>query len=302
MQLFTTLLWQIALMFALAGIGVLLRRSGKLSAHATGDMGGLLLNVVLPVVIVRSFWIDYSDARAAGIVLSLALSAGLLVLAMAIARLMQRRDAIAQFSVAFSNAGFIGIPLVQATLGADVVCYIAPLIALLNALQWTYGQRLLAPAGERMRPQEALGNPMVIALAVGCAAFFLRIPLPSFVDTLMSSTSALNTPLAMLILGCYLSESDLASLRANKNLYLATVERLVVVPVASALFLALVPGPEAIRLALLIAAAAPTGTNVAIFAQKQGCDYRYANNLVCVTTLVSAITLPALVAVAAPLL
>lgn len=298
MQLTATLLWQIALMFSLLGIGALLRRKGILSAQAPGDMGKLLLNLVLPTVIVRSFWTGPADSRAAGVAVALVLSVALLVLAMVIARLMQRRDAIAQFSVAFSNAGFIGIPLVEATLGSDAVCYTAPFIALLNALQWTYGQYLLTRSREHIQPQKALSNPMVIALAIGCAVFFLQIPLPSFIDDLMGTVSALNTPLAMLVLGCYLAESDLRSLAATKNLYIASAERLLAVPLASVALLAVVPAPATIKLALLIAAAAPTGTNVAIFAQQQGCDYRYASSMVCATTLLSAISMPLVVSAA----
>ncbi len=302
MQIIPPLIRQIAIMFILMGVGALFRRKGWLSGGAARDLGKLLLNLVMPAVIIKSFWIGYTPERAAGLSVALALSAALLVLAMLVARAVQPRDGIAQFSVAFSNAGFIGIPLIQATLGEEAVCYVAPFIALLNALQWTYGQYLLTGSREHVRPRQALLNPMVIALVLGLALFYTRMPSIAFAGTLLESVGALNSPLAMIILGCYLAESDIRALAKRCSLYLVSLERLIVIPALSAGLLALIPCSVDIKLALLIAAATPTGANVAIFAQQQGCDHRYACSIVCATTLASLVTIPLVIAAASALM
>ena len=63
--------------------------------------------------------------------------------------------------------------------------------------------------------------------------------------------------------------------------------------------LAVVPEVSAdIKLALLLAASAPIGANVAVYAQKLGKDYVYAVETVCLSTLFSLVTLPAIILLA----
>lgn len=54
--------------------------------------------------------------------------------------------------------------------------------------------------------------------------------------------------------------------------------------------------PPEISAALLIAASAPVGSNVAVYAQKLEMDCTYAVQTVCLSTLLSAITMPAILA------
>ncbi len=53
-----------------------------------------------------------------------------------------------------------------------------------------------------------------------------------------------------------------------------------------------------VKMAVLIVASAPVGSNVAIFAQLYGKDYTKAVKEVCLSTLSCIITLPIIVAVA----
>lgn len=295
MQLVSALVQQVAIMFVLIGLGYLLRRIGILSDGASRDFGKLLLNCVLPTVIVRSFWTAAGDGRGGEIIWSFLVSIILLMVAMIAGRLLQRRSSEGDFSVAFSNAGFIGVPLTQAVLGDGAVLYIAPFIALLNVLQWTYGQNLLSGGKGYTSVRSVLTSPMFIALVMGSVLYFASIPLPAVVGELMGSVCGLNTPLAMLVLGCYLAESDLPSLVARKDLYPIAFERLLLVPLLSVGVLLLLPGSHELKMALLLAAAAPTGTNVAIFARQNNGDYAFASGCVCLTTIASLISIPCVI-------
>jgi len=51
----------------------------------------------------------------------------------------------------------------------------------------------------------------------------------------------------------------------------------------------------AMCLAIFMAAAAPVGSNVAVYAQRCGHDYKYASSSVCVSTIFSIVTMPLLV-------
>ena len=72
----------------------------------------------------------------------------------------------------------------------------------------------------------------------------------------------------------------------------------IVIPVMTVLILALLPFDVRIRETVLIAAAAPVGANVAIYAQLNGRDYTYACQTVVMSTLLSIATMPAVMAMA----
>ena len=253
-------------MFAVMGLGCLLVKLGMLSPTTTRELGSLLLNVVFPVVIVRSFWGMYTPERLENLVFTMVLSALALGLAMLIARLVFPRDGVLEFAAAFSNAGFIGIPLVQAAFGAEAVFFIAPFIAALNVLQWTYGRWRISGSTESISMRSVLSSPMLIALILGTVLFLVRMPIPPIAQTLMGTIANLNSPLAMLILGSYLANADLRTLLTTPKAYQASVARLVLIPLASIALFAAIPGAREVKLAILIAAAAPVAPTSPSFA------------------------------------
>lgn len=295
MSIIEPLIQQVLIMFLLMGMGYALNRLGILSEQAAIEFGKLLINLVIPAIILKSFWIEYSFQRMYELGMTLMLSAAMLLLACVVARLLFRGRPIDIFAAAFSNAGFVGIPLVEAALGKDAVFFITCMIALLNAMQWTYGQYLLSGSKKCMSPKAILASPMVMALLGGFLIFILRVPTVPLAQSVLSYISGLNTPLAMMTLGIYLAQSDLMALLRAKSLFAVSSVRLLVIPILSLLFLCLFPCDRSIKMALLIAAATPTGANAAIFAQQHNKDYRYACGTVCVTTLLSMFTMPAIV-------
>ena len=68
--------------------------------------------------------------------------------------------------------------------------------------------------------------------------------------------------------------------------------RLVLIPVLTLLLFCLFPVPSEMRLAVLIAAAAPVGANVAVYAQLNDLDHVYASQTVTLSTLLSILILP----------
>ena len=184
MELFLILLKQIAIMALLAAVGVYLSRAGFLSAQGTKDLGAILLRVVIPCVIVKSYITQFSRER----LVQLALSAGLallgFVLAMAIAYLAYgKRRRIENFAAAFCNAGFIGIPLAQAVIGEEGVFFVAATVALLNLFQWTYGVYIMTDRRDAISLKAIAKNPVVIAIVLGVALYLSRLPVPSIITS-----------------------------------------------------------------------------------------------------------------------
>jgi len=287
------ILRQTAIMFIYMAIGWGMFRGKLVSKEGSQAMAHLLLYVVLPCVIVRSFCIKYTSEHQSIVVIAMIGALVVLISSIAISFLMFRKRPIDQFGAAFSNAGFMGIPLISAALGESAIVHIAAMVALLNALQWTYGQMVLTGDKKAMSLKAAATSPVVLALAIGLGVFFLRIPVPDIVLTCMGNLAQLNAPVAMIILGVYLGEVKLSEIFLDIRAWQCSFVRLLVIPLITIVCLKLLfPGHPELSQALLIAAIAPVGSNVAVYARKLNKDYQYAVKLVCLSTLLSVVTMP----------
>ena len=197
---FGVVLGQILLMFLYLIIGYVLYRTGLITQEGSKALAHLLLYCVLPCVVLKSFCIEYSAKGAVELAVSIAAGAGVLLISMAVSWLFFRKDPMAQIGVAFSNAGFMGFPLVTAVLGGEAVFYAAGFVALLNALQWTYGQAKLSGDKKYIQLGAVLKNPLVLSLLGGVVIYFCRIPVPQFLRTPMGAIAGMNAPLAMIVL------------------------------------------------------------------------------------------------------
>ena len=298
-MLISILLRQIAIMALLAAVGVYLSRKGFLSPQGTKDLGAILLRVIIPCVIVKSYITEFSRER----LLELALSAGLaligFILAMVISYLVfGKRRRLENFAASFCNAGFIGIPLAQAIIGEEGVFYIAASVALLNLFQWTYGVYIMADRKDAISAKTIAKNPVVIAIVIGVVLFVSQIPVPGIVTSTLGYIAGMNTPIAMILMGTYLAKLPLKKL-LDKRAYGCVLFRLVIIPAVILLVFWVLPVSNAdIALAAFLAAATPVGANICVFAQQYDCDYEFSVVTVCLSTLLSVITVPLLVSFA----
>lgn len=300
MELSMIILKQIVLMFIYMMIGFLLYKKKFVTKQGSKELGLILLYVILPVVIVKAYLVKFSEELLRGLALSFAASLLVLLLSMLLSRIVFRsKYPIEQFSSAFSNAGFIGIPLVEMTFNDSMaVFYVSSFVALLNILQWTYGIVVMTGKRDSIAPKMITTNPIVISFIVGIILFFLPVELPEVLNSAVAAVSSMNAPVAMIILGTYLAQMKLRELFTDRMVYLCAVMRLIVIPLATAAVLALIPGNEMLKMSVLIVAATPVGSNVAIFAQMEEMDYTQAVKDICLSTLLCIVTIPLVVSAA----
>lgn len=290
---------QIMIMFILIFAGAILFRCGKLTAAGSKDLGNVLLYFIIPCVIINSFMTDFTWEKLTGLGISFLLAFLALLLSLVVSALIFKKHPIENFSATFSNAGFMGIPIIQATLGDDAVFYAAAFVALLNLFQWTYGVYVITGDRSLISLKKIATNPIVISLLIGLALFFLPIEIPSIVESAVSMVSSANSPVAMLMIGTYLAQIPLKDMFTDKIVWLCSIVRLVLVPVLTMLLLWFVPEQYAtIQLVVMIEAVAPVGANVAIAAQLYNRDYTQAVKDVCLSTILSLISMPAMIALA----
>lgn len=299
MEIAAILLRQIVIMFLFMMIGAWLYRTDKLTKAGSKDLGNVLIYVIMPCVVLNAYMTEFSRERLTGLLWAFGLSVAALLLAMLVSHVIFKKHPIENFGTAFSNAGFMGIPLVSAVLGTEAVFYTSAFVALLNILQWTYGVFVITRDRKQISVNKILTNPVLISLAAGIVLFLLPIELPGVLTGTVSSIAAMNAPVAMISLGTYLAQTRLKELFTDKTAYLSTLVRLLMIPLLTLALLWLVPAEYMnLKLAVLIVAITPVGSNVAIFAQIHNQNYTQAVKSVCLSTLCSIVTMPLLVALA----
>ena len=294
MDLVVVLIKQNLVMLVYMMIGFVLFKKKMLGKQGSADLSRVLLYVVLPVSIMRAYIVDYSVEMLKALGFSFLAAVIALALSVVVTRLLfHSTEPVERFGTAFSNAGFIGIPLIQMTMGQEAVFYASSFIALLNIAQWTYGVVLFTGTKESLSFRKIRTNPIILAFLAGVVLFFLPIKLPETVSGMISTIATMNGPIAMIVLGTYLAQLPLKEVFRGWIVYRASLVRLLVVPVLTVLAFALLPSQfHDMKLAVLISASAPIGSNVAIFAQLYDQDYTLAVREVCVTTVLSIASMP----------
>ena len=280
-------------------IGYFLMRRKLVGLQGSSDIARLLLYIVMPTAILNSYQTTFTMEKLKALGISFSAAALALFLSILLSRLFFSADqATERFGAAFSNAGFIGIPLVQMTFGNEAVFYVSSFVALLNILQWTYGVMLLTGDRKYLSFQKIRTNPIVLSFLGGLLLFILPFSLPEISGPIRTLAS-MNGPLAMIVLGTYLAQIPLRSLWRDRTAYKCTFVRLIVIPLFTMLLFLLLPADlHTLKLTILIAASAPVGSNVAIFAQLYDQDYVGAVREVCLSTLLCIVTLPLLIGIA----
>ena len=300
LQDFLTVASQVLTLFLLIGVGVVCAKVKLLSDGAVKALANLVLYIATPCVIVKSCIREFDPAMLWGFLTVIAVAAathGLLILLAKVVFRDKEEDRRRVFRVAtvFSNAGYMAIPLQQAILGDVGVFYCAAYVIVFNVFLWTYG--LAEMSGEsRLSVKKILLNPGVIGVVVGLLLFVLPIPVPALMVDGIGHLAALNTPVPMLIVGFYLAQTDLLAALKDGRSWLCMALRLVAAPAVAlgALLLCGVRGD--LLTSCMICIATPVATACTMFATRFDRNPRLSVNLVSLSTIVSVVTLPLMVA------
>lgn len=305
MQISLLLAHEIAQLFLILLAGFVLVRAGLLRAADSKVLSVILVYLVIPCVIIDAFQIEDTPAIRAGLAVSFAAAAAIHLLFLVLTGLMRRflgLDAIERATAIYSNAGALVIPLVQALLGQEYVIYSCAFIIVQLVLLWTHGSMILRGAGA-LSWKAILTNVNLLSIAAGAVLYAGRIPLPAVLSGAMDDMGALMGPLGMLLAGMAIAESPLRQLVCTPRYYLTAALRLVVYPLAALALLwatgmaALLPDGRAILMTVYLAAITPACTTITSMVQLYGQDAGKSSALYVMSTLLSIVTMPLMLAV-----
>ncbi len=294
---------QILKMFLLLMTGFLCFRIGLVSHEGNKTLSNLLLMVINPLLIVRSFQVDYSPEILRDCVIAFLLAmithiVGIAVAYLCIPSKSARDVSIERFSCIFSNCAFMGIPLISSILGNIGVLYITAYSVAFNLFCWTQGLVLMTGNTSFQQVKKGLTSPVIIGIVIGLTLFLCRIKLPAVLLDSINYLADMNTPVGMLIAGVSLAETDLVQALKNKRLYLVTALKLLLVPFIMVVLFAFLPFDKDVLLTIAVAAACPAATTGTMFALRYDKNYQYASEIFAFSTVVSLFTIPLIVTLA----
>lgn len=285
---------QVFILFLLVLVGALCRKLGYFTDESIHCTTQIVVNVSLPCTTIVNMQRPFSTDVLHNFLLTLALSvlliAGVLIAAQRFFkdRSKKKRAVLANFA-AFSNCGFMGYPIILA-INPDWMIYAVAYNIAYVFVAWTLGVSLFC-GRENITLRRVLLHPNVISAAIGFTLFCLGITLPAFPGDALSLLSGLTTPLSMLLIGTRVSGIQLSEFR-DKDYHIASVLRLIVLPMMVYLVLRPFPIAPAVAGTLFILTAMPGATMTAMQAELFGGDTEFAARAIAYSTLLSLVTVP----------
>lgn len=298
MDAFLSVILEVAVILILILVGYFTVKKGMFTKESLGSITSFLLYIITPCLIVSSF-LSAESGKLDGWTLLLAavLPALSIVISIALSYLFFRKEPsgrrrVLRFSMIFCNVGFMGIPLVEGIVGSEGVLYGSFFIAVFNIFCWTYGYVMMG--GGKVRLKALLLNPGVIGIVIGLPLYLLDVPVPALIERPIELISALNTPLAMIVVGGYIAQVKLRAFVSDLAVYKMAVLRLVVAPLLYLALVWLLRPDETLLMSTVIQAATPVAANCVLFAVQYDSDAELASKSVAVSTALSVVTIPLL--------
>lgn len=192
----------------------------------------------------------------------------------------------------FPNCTFLGLPLCRALFGEIAVLYNAMAMVAFNVLFFTW--QASAFTGRKFSFRNLITLP-TIATGILILMLALGWHFPDPVQTVVSNTGAMISPMSLIIIGVMMSENKLTAILKERRGYLVTLIRNLGIPLIALLPLRLLSiGPEA-RVCLLVYLACPCATLTSIYAIQNNKEPEFAARTVLMSTLFFAVTLPAVI-------
>lgn len=195
-------------------------------------------------------------------------------------------------TAAFGNNGLMGIALVASLFGNAGLVLLFTILAVHSLLLFTFQSLYNSFAGDEPFSAKALigslANPMIIGLLLGVLLNLSGLALPLWADHLTTWLAQAALPCALIVLGANLAGYRL---RPSAEAIGITVAKLLIMPLLVLLVCMALGISGMPRAVLVLMAANPCGLNVLGFARTQE-DVRKTSSAICLSTLMSVVTLP----------
>lgn len=289
---------QVLEMFLMIFAGFVCCKVGVIKQEGKKALSDILLYLVVPAMIINSYLVDNDSSMMKSLVQSFGYSCLLIIIGLVItfAVLFSKKNrdrGIMRFACVFSNAAYMGFPLIQALFGSEGILYASAYLTVYNILLWTVGYvTVTGKVHAKEIFKSIVTSPCIISVCIGIIIYLCRIPVPDIISTPLSMIGGMNTPASMIITGVTIAGSSLGQLLKNKKLFEVIALRMLVIPAVCALVMRLLGAQGTTAMVALILEACPCAAITTMFAIKFNHDEDLAAGSVVFTTLLSIVTLP----------
>lgn len=307
-----TVFMQVIVLAVIVCVGFFGDRFGYFTEHAARLCNNLLFYVVTPCVIVNSFLnVEYTKESAGGFFAAFACAAVFHMLAVALSFFLfnkgdRDKNIIYKFAIVYGNTGYMGLPLAKAVMdavsgnGEIGIFYCSAAVAVFNLFCFTHGVWLMSDSDGKgsFSLKKLIVNPGMLSILIGMPLFLLNVKLPTLLWSPLEHLASMNTPLAMVMFGTYLSKADLSAAFRQKNIYVTALMKLIVVPLAMIGLFRLCGVTGSLLIVASVFVSAPSANNTVMFAAKYNRDTSLASQVCGFVSVLSVVTMPACVALA----
>lgn len=145
---------------------------------------------------------------------------------------------------------------------------------------------------------QALLSPSVVATVAGFIFFVAKINLPTVSISALNYIGNMNTPLAMMVAGVTIAQTNIVKLFLKIRIYYITFIKLILIPIAMLFLFVQLNLPEVVMLTAVLAAACPTAATINLFSIRYEKNYLYASELFTLTTILSVVSVPIVMTIA----
>ncbi len=309
---FSALLTIIATLFLLMACGFFARKMKIIDDVASKRLSTLIIKIGQPMMIISALVeaeFSYENLKDGVIIVALGIVLHALMAVMAFFLCKGFKDLderkITEFSLVFTNAGFIGFPIMEALFGAKGLFLASFYVISFHLFIWSWGIAILA----RKRPDIKLTVKKIfinlgsVPCLIGVLLYMAVIPFPSFVlpafiSKFMMYLSNLCTPISVLITGALLATRTPRQIFGSGKIYYFSALKLAVIPLVVCVLAKLVGLPDNLVLFATVEAALPSAATITMFSEMYDLNAGYASQTVGTSSLLSVGTLPLVLLVA----
>lgn len=291
---------QIMIVMLLIAVGAVCFKIGLISGETNKGLSKLVNYVVNPMVVFISFQKPFDYEHAIGLLTALGLAIGAYSVAMLTSYLMVRKGRavsleVERFSAIYPNCGFMGIPLVYGLFGTEGVFYLTAYLTMFNILVWTHGINMMGGSVGGNALKRIITTPAIVATLLGVICFVTSFTIPSIINQSLVYIGSMNTPMAMMVAGATLVQTNLLKALQNKRIYLVTFLKLALIPIIVVTVMNAFEINSVILYTTIIATASPTAITGTMFALTFDRNALYASEIFTATTVFSILTIPMII-------
>ena len=296
-----TVFSQIGVILMYVLIGFAAGKIGLINPDQRQYLNKLCASLILPFTVLSA-----SSQTISGREMEQLLTAGLLMMgvlaattagSLAVCRLRRLPEPITAATTSlltYPNLTFLGLPLCLALFGEMAILYNAAGMLVFNLLFFSVQCSLFT--GEKFKIRNLM-TPAMGATVVLILMLLTGLHFPAPIQTVVQSVGSMITPLSLIIIGVMLAESGVMSVLREKRAYPMVLLRNLLIPLAAMGLLMLLPMDSQAKLCVLVYLATPCATLTVIYSIRADMEARLCATTVLLSTILFAVSLPAIVAI-----